>query len=297
MVIFDCNGVLVDSEPLATAVASQEFMRAGFALTPDAIAHYFTGRRPADMFAEVEMAAGRKLPDGFAGTVASATLRRFRAELRATRYAAQALSWLRGRKCVASSSSPDRIRVSLETTDLLRFFEPNLFSASEVRNGKPAPDIFMHAAARMQVDPRDCVAVEDSAGRRRGRSRGRHESDRLRGRRPCRVRARQAAACGRRPRRRHRHARAARHGHRPARVVRPRAFSLNRGRGSAAHHFVRRCARHTLLKPHRRRARAGGARGAASSARRWRRSRRRPCSPRSCPADAAGGTKRPGRCA
>ncbi len=162
MVIFDCNGVLVDSEPLATAVVSQEFMRAGFALTPDVVAHYFTGRRPSDMFVEVEMAAGRKLPEGFAGMVASATLRRFRAELRATRYAAHALSWLRGRKCVASSSSPDRIRVSLQTTDLLRFFEPNLFSASEVRNGKPAPDLFLHAAARMQVDPRDCVVVEDS---------------------------------------------------------------------------------------------------------------------------------------
>lgn len=122
MVIFDCNGVLADSEPLATAVVSQEFMRAGFALTPDVVAHYFTGRRPADMFAEMERAAGRKLPEGFAGTVAGATRRRFRAELRATRHAAHALTWLRGRKCVASSSSHDRIRFSLETTDLMRFF-------------------------------------------------------------------------------------------------------------------------------------------------------------------------------
>ena len=56
MVIFDCNGVLVDSEPLATAIVSQEFMRAGFALTPDIVARYFTGRRQADMFAEVEIA-------------------------------------------------------------------------------------------------------------------------------------------------------------------------------------------------------------------------------------------------
>ena len=62
MVIFDCNGVLVDSEPLATAVVSQEFIRAGFALTPDIVSRYFTGRRQADMFAEVEIAAGRKLP-------------------------------------------------------------------------------------------------------------------------------------------------------------------------------------------------------------------------------------------
>lgn len=163
MVIFDCNGVLVDSEPLATAIVSQEFMRAGFNLTPDVVARYFTGRHQADMFADVEMAAGRKLPAGFAETVASATLRRFRAELRATKHMAQALSWLRGPKCVASSSSFDRIRVSLESTDLIRYFEPYLFSASEVKNGKPAPDLFLHAAAKMHVEPRHCIVVEDSA--------------------------------------------------------------------------------------------------------------------------------------
>src|SRR6185312_1345268 len=122
MVIFDCNGVLVDSEQLATAVVSQEFIRAGFPLTPDIVARYFTGRRQTDMFAEVEMAAGRKLPANFAATVAAATLRRF--------------------------------RVSLETTDLLRFFEPFLFSSADVRKGKPAPDLFLHAAGKMRVEPR-----------------------------------------------------------------------------------------------------------------------------------------------
>ena len=163
MVIFDCNGVLVDSEPLATSIVSQEFMRAGFNLTPDIVARYFTGRRPADMFAEVEIAAGRKLPPGFAATVASATLRRFRAELRATAHMAQALSWLRGPKCVASSASFDRIRVSLESTDLIRYFDPYLFSATEVRQGKPAPDLFLYAAGKMHVEPRACIVVEDSA--------------------------------------------------------------------------------------------------------------------------------------
>ena len=153
MVIFDCNGVLVDSEQLATAVVSQEFIRAGFALTPDIIARYFTGRRQTDMFAEVEIAAGRKLPPNFAATVAAATILRFREELRATAHMAYALSWLRGPKCVASSATLDRMRVSLETTDLIRFFEPYLFSATEVRNGKPAPDLFLHAAARCAPIP------------------------------------------------------------------------------------------------------------------------------------------------
>ena len=76
-------------------------------------------------------------------------------------HAAYALSWLRGPKCVASSSSLDRIRVSLESTELIRFFEPNLFSASDVRNGKPAPDLFLHAAGKMGVEPGDCIVVED----------------------------------------------------------------------------------------------------------------------------------------
>jgi beta-phosphoglucomutase-like phosphatase (HAD superfamily) len=162
VVIFDCNGVLVDSEPLATAIVSEEFIRAGFPITPDIIARYFAGRRPSDMFVEVEIAAGRKLPVGFAATVAGATLRRFRSELRATKHVAQALSWLRGPKCVASSSSIDRMRLSLESTDLIRFFEPYLFSANDVRNGKPAPDLLLHASARMQVHPRACIVVEDS---------------------------------------------------------------------------------------------------------------------------------------
>jgi HAD superfamily hydrolase (TIGR01509 family) len=162
VVIFDCNGVLVDSEPLATAIVSREFMRAGFPLTPDMVARYFTGLRPADMFAEVERAAGRRLPPGFAAAVADAILHRFRNELHPTSHAAYALSWLRGPKCVASSSSLDRIRVSLESTGLIRFFEPNLFSASDVRNGKPAPDLFLHAAGTMGVDPGTCIVVEDS---------------------------------------------------------------------------------------------------------------------------------------
>jgi len=162
VVIFDCNGVLVDSEPLSTAIVSQEFIRAGFGLTPDVVARYFTGRRQSDMFAEVEIAAGRKLPKDFAATVANATLRRFRTELRATAHVAHALSWLRGPKCVASSSTLDRMRVSLETTDLIRFFEPNLFSATDVPNGKPAPDLFLHVAAKMHVKPGDCLVVEDS---------------------------------------------------------------------------------------------------------------------------------------
>jgi HAD superfamily hydrolase (TIGR01509 family) len=162
VVIFDCNGVLVDGEPIAHAVAAEEFARAGVPLTPELVARFFAGRRPADMFAIVEKATGRKLPPNFSVTVAAATLRRFRAELRPTPHAIYALTWLRGPKCVASSSPLDRIRVSLETTGLMRFFEPRLFSASDVARGKPAPDLFLRAAERTGVAPSDCIVVEDS---------------------------------------------------------------------------------------------------------------------------------------
>ncbi len=162
MVIFDCNGVLVDSEPIAAAVAANEFARAGVPVTPEIIAHYFFGRRPADMIAAIEAATQRRLPGGFSASLASATIRRFRTELRATAHIAHALTWLRGPKCVASSSTMDRIRASLEITGLIRFFAPNLFSASEVPNGKPEPDLFLHVSARMHISPAECIVIEDS---------------------------------------------------------------------------------------------------------------------------------------
>jgi HAD superfamily hydrolase (TIGR01509 family) len=163
VVIFDCNGVLVDGEPISAAVAAEEFTRAGFPMTPEVVARYFTGRRASDMIADVEAATGRKLPADFSAALAAATLRRIRDELRPTPHAAHALTWLRGPKCVASSATVDRIRVSLDTAGLARFFERNLFSASDVARGKPAPDLFLQAASRMGVDPRDCIVVEDSA--------------------------------------------------------------------------------------------------------------------------------------
>ena len=135
MVIFDCNGVLVDSEPIATDVLAESLTRIGLPMTADLVAQHFTGRRPADIYAAVEVATGRKLPANFGHTVTAETLRRFQDELRVTPHIAYALTWVRGPKAVASSSTMDRICASLETADLLRFFESRLFSASEVPRG------------------------------------------------------------------------------------------------------------------------------------------------------------------
>ena len=163
MFIFDCNGVLVDSEAIVANVAATELTRAGFAVSPEIVARYFTGRRPIDMLVDIETATQRKLPPNFASTLAAATLRRLRAELRVTAHVEHALNWLRGPKCVASSSPLDRVRVSLESTEILRFFDPYLFSASEVSRGKPAPDLFLHVAAQdARPAAPDCIVVEDS---------------------------------------------------------------------------------------------------------------------------------------
>jgi HAD superfamily hydrolase (TIGR01509 family) len=162
MVIFDCNGVLVDSEPIASAVLADALTRAGFPINADGVARRYHGRRPADVFAAVEAAMGKKLPRDFAAGVTVDTLRRFRADLRALPHVTHALTWVRGPKAVASSSPLDRIRTGLEVAGLLRFFEARLFSASDVPRGKPAPDLFRFAATRMRVEPASCIVIEDS---------------------------------------------------------------------------------------------------------------------------------------
>ena len=162
MVIFDCNGVLVDSEPIVSTVLAESLTRAGFPVNAETVARRYHGRRAADVFASIETATGKKLPPNFASAISVETLRRFRTELRALPHVAHALTWVRGPKAVASSSPHDRLRAGLEAAGLLRFFEPRLFSASDVPNGKPAPDLFRLAAARMRVDPASCIVIEDS---------------------------------------------------------------------------------------------------------------------------------------
>jgi HAD superfamily hydrolase (TIGR01509 family) len=164
VVIFDCNGVLVDSEPIANAVLANAFTEVGVALTSEILAREFHGRRLSDICSTVEAASKRQLPPDFARTVAGAIIERLGAELRAVPHAAHALRWIRGPKAVASSSPIERIRLSLEATDLLGFFEKErLFSADLVAKGKPAPDLFVLAAEKLQANPAECIVVEDSA--------------------------------------------------------------------------------------------------------------------------------------
>jgi HAD superfamily hydrolase (TIGR01509 family) len=162
VVIFDCNGVLVDSEPIANTVLAQALASIGVKAPPQALARRFSGRRPADIFYAIEQNTGRRLPKNFEERVSDEILRRLRTELRPIPHVTRALTWIRGPKAVASSSPLERVQLSLEVTDLIGYFCGRLFSASRVKRGKPAPDLFLMAAQQMQVQPSKCIVVEDS---------------------------------------------------------------------------------------------------------------------------------------
>jgi beta-phosphoglucomutase-like phosphatase (HAD superfamily) len=192
VIIFDCNGVLVDSEQIATSVAAEEFTRIGIPLTPPLVSQFFFGRRPDDMFAMVEAASGRKLPASFASGVAAVTLRRLRAELRSMPHAAYALTWLRGPKCVASSSSPDRIRASLEATGLGPIFRAHLFRKH--RGGRQTrPRSFSTCSRTNGGDTARLYRGRGFTGRGDRRNSRGHDRNRVRRGEPCRGRSERTA--------------------------------------------------------------------------------------------------------
>ena len=160
--IFDCDGVLVDSEVLATRIESQLLRDVGVELTPESIAEAFIGLSDTEMHRRIEADWGVTLPDDFTVRRAARLDEVFRTELRAVPGITGVLEALEGPRCVASSSTPERIRTSLAVTSLEKFFGPDVFSASSVERGKPAPDLFLHAADAMQTDPARCVVIEDS---------------------------------------------------------------------------------------------------------------------------------------
>jgi HAD superfamily hydrolase (TIGR01509 family) len=162
MHIFDCDGVLVDSEVLATRIESELLRDVGVELTPESIAEAFIGLSDTEMHRRIEADWGVTLPDDFTVTRAARLDEVFRTELRAVPGIAGVLEALDEPRCVASSSAPERIRTSLAVTGLEKFFGPDVFSASSVERGKPAPDLFLHAADAMQTDPARCVVIEDS---------------------------------------------------------------------------------------------------------------------------------------
>ncbi|SIQ31249.1 haloacid dehalogenase superfamily, subfamily IA, variant 3 with third motif having DD or ED [Rhizobium sp. RU20A] len=162
LVIFDCDGVLVDSEPISMGVMLSVLAEAGVAMTTEEATHRFLGRSMKTIIEILHQDFGLKADEAMLEAMRARLYDRFRAELQPVEGIAEAIDGLPVPHCVASSSQPERIRLSLGVTGLLDRFEPNIFSATMVANGKPAPDLFLHASNRMGVAPADCVVIEDS---------------------------------------------------------------------------------------------------------------------------------------
>ncbi|MFZ3238677.1 MAG: HAD family hydrolase [Stellaceae bacterium] len=163
LVIFDCDGVLVDSEPIVNRAHATALTGCGYPITADDLVDRFCGLSDADMFAIIERERGCALPLSYAALVGDIIEQQFRRSLRAIFGVREVLDALPSARCVASSSTHDMIRRKLELTGLSPCFGEMLFSAEMVSRGKPAPDLFLHAAAQMDVAPARCVVVEDSA--------------------------------------------------------------------------------------------------------------------------------------
>ncbi len=163
LVVFDCDGVLVDSEAIVIDVEAELLTEGGFPITADEIAERYVGLSYPDMMRGLETRFGRAVPASLSQEVQDRAVEAFEGRLQPVPGMAEVLAGHRGPRCVASSSDPARIDRSLELTGLARHFDPaHLFSATMVANGKPAPDLFLHAADAMGTRPSACLVIEDS---------------------------------------------------------------------------------------------------------------------------------------
>lgn len=162
LVIFDNDGVLVDSEPIAADVLARLLSEHGYPTAPEEAMRDFIGASMKRVRRVSEERLGARLPDDFERRYYDSLFARYPAELRAVEGAAVAVGRIDLPKCVASSGSPERIRRSLRLVGLWGYFQDRTFSADEVERGKPAPDLFLRAAEVMGADPGRCAVIEDS---------------------------------------------------------------------------------------------------------------------------------------
>jgi HAD superfamily hydrolase (TIGR01509 family) len=162
LVIFDCDGVLVDSELISCRAHSQMLTSHGYPITSDQVLERFLGVSDREARLIVEAELGRSLPDDFETLVKAATLKFYEGDLRAIANVGEAIAAIDLKKCVASSGTPEKIQHGLTCAGLYDVLAPHIFSASQVKRGKPAPDLFLFAAERMQAQPGRCVVIEDS---------------------------------------------------------------------------------------------------------------------------------------
>jgi HAD superfamily hydrolase (TIGR01509 family) len=162
LVIFDCDGVLVDSERLSVRVEAEYLAELGWPLTEAEIVERFMGQSDEYMDEAIEAQLGSRLPGDWKDQFQRRYREAFAAQLVPVDGVVEALDQITAATCVASSGSHDKLRFTLSYTGLYERFEGRIFSGYEVANNKPAPDLFLHAAARMGAEPARCAVIEDT---------------------------------------------------------------------------------------------------------------------------------------
>jgi HAD superfamily hydrolase (TIGR01509 family) len=162
LIIFDCDGVLIDSEIVVCRLASEELTRAGYPISLDEVIQRFAGRSEPTMIAEIERDWQQPVPAEYFNRIRSRIEEAYASELHIIPGVRETLERIESEKCVASSSYPDKLQLGLRSTGLLDLFQGDVISASRVARGKPAPDVFIYAAGWMRTPVASCLVVEDS---------------------------------------------------------------------------------------------------------------------------------------
>jgi len=162
LIIFDCDGVVVDSEVISCRVHAEVLTRHGYPISADEVCARFLGRTARDTAIEVERELGRPLAENYDRERRAALIAALADSVEAIPHLEQALDTIAAPICIASSAVPEKIFATLSRTGLYRRFAPNIFSGSQVKNGKPAPDLFLFAATQMATLPERCLVIEDS---------------------------------------------------------------------------------------------------------------------------------------
>lgn len=163
LIIFDCDGVLVDSEYLSARVLVETFAAIGVAIDLAFVFDNFLGHSFSEAAAQYAKLHGKCVPETFEADYRARLLDKFSTDLRPMPFIGNVLDELSVPCCLATGSSPVRVTKSLEITGLAARFTDRVFATSMVARGKPAPDVFLHTAKAMGVAPAQCLVVEDSA--------------------------------------------------------------------------------------------------------------------------------------
>jgi HAD superfamily hydrolase (TIGR01509 family) len=162
LIIFDCDGVLVNSEPISNRIMAEVLTEKGLPLSVEACYEHFMGRTMSDCVTILASRFGHRVAVDFVDQVRERTLQALREEIEPVAGVGEALARIAVPMCVASSGQLVKMRTTLQLTGLLHHFEDRLFSAAGMTRGKPYPDIFLHAAQALGADPGACAVVEDS---------------------------------------------------------------------------------------------------------------------------------------